>query len=123
MAALQALQSPGPDAPCVGGLAFGAPPSVEVVDAGGNRLVADFDSAVEVKSVPLGGNATRHTHTHGSFLSALFFVFASPKDPLPSIQCLLLLILFPPSALGQKASFAENPSAGRLGPSEYALQR
>jgi len=62
-AALRLLQSPGLQsedeagdekvaataaAACVGGMAFAAPPVVEVVDAGGNRLVDDYDSAVEV---------------------------------------------------------------------------
>ena len=62
-AALRLLQSPGlaeeeeegeeggvqaAAAACVGGMAFASPPVVEVVDAGGNRLVTDYDSAVEV---------------------------------------------------------------------------
>ena len=81
MAALQALQSPGPDAPCVGGLAFEAPPSVEVVDAGGSRLAADFDSAVEVKVCSLE-ETLRNTHTHmGPFHSAPLFV-CIPKGAL-----------------------------------------
>ena len=61
--ALRLLQSPGlaeeeeegeeggvqaAAAACVGGMAFASPPVVEVVDAGGNRLVTDYDSAVEV---------------------------------------------------------------------------
>lgn len=64
-AALRLLQSPGLQsedetgeeevaatvATCLGGMAFAAPPVVEVVDAGGNRLVEDYDSAVEVRTL------------------------------------------------------------------------